>query len=223
MSSPFKISLVVFAVALLAQPQQASAQKDHKNSITIWNGYKNAVGKNYRFSHFRYDFLFPILSENVGDDYGIYYERLIKKHWIAGGGYGQWNTIDRIAIFTEREAFLKDKITFRNDYKMLDIYAGYRIDIAKRHKVSGCIGYSYTEGHNTILDSMVIIYGSFTHGMGYIHNEYKVGYHGFMSMVNYDYTLFRNRLSVGADLKIRAYRRIYAGQLLYGAHIRVNF
>lgn len=101
------------------------AQHAYKNSLSIWNGYKTIAERNLQLSDISgYEFI-PIYPWYIGDDFGVYYDRYIGKHWKLGGGYGKWNMSDPIIGLSEREAYYRDSIRYRSNYRMIDLYAGY--------------------------------------------------------------------------------------------------
>lgn len=215
-------SILMILVGCLGCSWTAFGQKSYKNSLSIWNGYKYLAERNMQLSDLRgYEFI-PIYPWYRGDDFGVYYERYILKHWKLGGGYGKWNTRDPQTIQTEREAYDRDSIWFRSYYRMIDLYAGYIFPI-KKHSISGSIGCSYTYGTNTFIDSFVVDPLDPRYDVPVWRHERNVGYLGAMAMISYDYTFCRNRFSVGIDYKLRLYQRIYVGYFLAGMHMRVNF
>jgi len=207
---------------LLASHQTSFAQKAHKNSFTFWCAQKYVSDGNLAETPLEvYDFM-PFYPDYVAEDYGIYYERIIKKHFKLGGGCSQWNRKKPLSENTELEAFFIDSIHTRIGYRMIDIYAGYVLPIG-RHTLSGSIGWSYAFGTNSFIDTFLVNPANHNDIMPTFRYETNVGYHGAMAMISYDYALFRNRFSVGIDYKLRMYHKIYVGYFLSGMHLKVNF
>lgn len=177
------------------------------------------------------------LSEIRCTQQGLHYERRIFNDFFIGVGYTQWYNLNWDNIVRGDNSFpaflstlsqneyqnykpIIGRLEARFKYKMVDVYVIHKFSIKKsRHLVSPGIGASYSWGQDQYL-AWHYYYGFESHG-GY---EYrKAHYYGFIPSLSYDYLLWKNRLNVGADIRVRYYSGRPEAQYDYGIHVGVNF
>lgn len=164
------------------------------------------------------------------DQIGFYYERKVYKNIFFGVGYAQW---EALKLFTPAEEMainenpisipykpVVGKLEYRSSYKMLDGYFFYKYSIGKRHYVEIGLGITYCWGLNAHLK--YYIQASPTDAKA-AYEARDAHYWGILPVVSYDYMLWKNRISIGADIKARYYSDRPKAQYDYGLHIGVNF
>lgn len=160
---------------------------------------------------------------------GGFYERRVYKNWWLGVGYMKWKSWGRESankLLYVREPFYghgySDSLTRRINYKMVDLYGFYKLQLRSKQIVNLGLGVSYCEGLNEYIEDIVvnpedsldaIIYSSTK-----TENDIAV-----LPSVGYSYLLFKNRVDVGIDVKCRYYFRSFPTQFDYGFHIGFNF
>lgn len=159
---------------------------------------------------------------------GFYYERKVHRQLYAGAGYMQWVPLKGITdteVMAVREKWfgyvpVVGELEYRSSYKMLDGYLMLKKPLAKRHILDIGAGVSYCWGVNAYLLSY--IQGT-PLDAEIMYESRKADYWGFVPSLSYNYLLFKNRMTVGADLKARYYSERPKAQYDYGLHIGFNF
>ena len=188
------------------------------------NGYRY-VPKVYK-DYWRFEFFIPFVDLNIGDQYGIDYERRIYKNWRIGIGYFTWNkttgTFAGSYGFIEQQPTVAGSTIGRSKFQMKDLYVGYKYNHFKRHKINIDFGCSYTWGISTVIDSVYWNPDPPYDGIIY-RSDRRISYWGIIGKVSYDYLLLHNRVGIGANVEWRKYFDIYSSQIIYGVHTTVNF
>ena len=157
---------------------------------------------------------------------GIYYERRIYKHWWLEGGYNEFNTISKTPfsdlgpmISPSEPPLTVGSVQWRYDVKMADLFLIYKLRILRKHRIIVGLGSSYNWGKNIYIDA----FGTIGYSYYVNYSEGPASYWGIVPVLAYDYSLFKNRLSIGADYRWRKYFGQYLLLKEYGAHIGFNF
>jgi len=166
------------------------------------------------------------ISRNLFDQCGIYYERRIYKQFKATIGYSEWNTL----IHEGARPFVPGYIglmtigsfQYRQHYKMADIFLSYKYRKCIRHSIDVGIGASYYWGLNTYIDTIFYNPDPPYDAIEYSKSR-KENYWGIVPFVKYDYLLWKNRIGLGADIRLRKYFGLNSAQIDYGIHLSLNF
>ncbi len=213
----FLLLLVSFSV--FAKSDSLTNRKEYKNTISF-------TGSNYYFKGYIQDYIggLFIWQDNQA---GICYERKISKHFKLKIGYNQWLTKSWYHkngwddFYLVNNNFKVGNTTSYDKYKNIDVSAYYVLNCSKRQRVSVGVGGTSTWGWNSIIDSMNSYMG---YGNPEIYQHVAVKYYyGFISSLSYDYLCFKNRVSLGADLRYRKYFNFYLNTWEYGVHFGFNF
>jgi len=167
----------------------------------------------------------------IGDQFGLQYERKIKKRGKVSVGFTRWtNFLGEILLknisgiggvtigpFGENIPNKVGDVWFRYNYNMTDVSYRHVLYESRRSEMKAGLGISCAWGRNVYIDSGTVR-SSF----------YKVkpktdAYLGIVPSLSYDCKMLRNRIFVGADLRYRKYFGMYAQQLDYGLHAGVRF
>lgn len=163
---------------------------------------------------------------------GVYAERRLYKKLFISIGYSQWvvpwffNNGDYDAMGISEDPItipynpVVGKLEYRVSYKMADGYFFYKHQIYNKHYLNVGLGLSYCWGENVHLK--YYIQASPTDAKA-AYEARDVHYWGALPVLAYDYMLWKNRLSVGGDIRARYYSGRPKAQYDYGLHIGVNF
>jgi hypothetical protein len=168
----------------------------------------------------------------IADQLGISYERAINKNWRIGSTYTVWNTIPWLvkgiypggqeimgSIYDSAHAV--GALEIRRHYKMIDLFAAYRIDRFKRHKIDLIAGISCAWGVDTYIDSVFYVALPLPHATVYVHDQVD-NYLGYIAGLSYDYLFLKNRFGIGLNFLWRRYPKLYSPQIDYGFHVSLN-
>ncbi len=210
-------------LSLVSNNDKETLCKDHNNSIQF-SATKMFFPDHNNISIIKKDF-FTVM--NMGQ-LGVYFEKKIYRNWRIMAGVSEWNETSFLSehkgIAGVRGYEPIDKvgsIITRWSYKMVDVFAMYRYNKFKKHKIKTGLGLSYTRGANDFVDSVYLNPGG-GDGILYLHYE-KHSYLGVIPCISYDYMFFRNRFAFGWDLRLRKYFGIHSSQIDYGYHLSLNF
>jgi hypothetical protein len=165
----------------------------------------------------------------VAEQIAGYYDRRIYKNWHVAIGYSEWNEtsflsehkgIHGISGFDPIDKV--GSIQERYSYKMYDVFASYKYNRFKKHKLKAGVGFSYTKGYNTYVDSVYLNQSPPYDGIIFVHNE-RHAYYGIVPFIGYDYLCISKRLGLGLDFRVRKYFGIHSSQIDYGFHVAFNF
>jgi hypothetical protein len=215
------ILVIVLSVSFPALAKNDSVT-NHKNYNTI-----SVIANNYYFPKL-YSFQLR-LDRNIADQFGIYYYRKIYRKLGLSIGYSKWNdiiisshTLKPATVKGTSDAFHKGSILYRNKYKMCDLILTYEFTLSKRSRLNYGVGVSYTSGKNTVIDSIYFNPNPPYDGIIYTQLQ-NAEYWGIVPVIKYDYLIYNNRISIGADIRCRKYFALYSVQIDYGVHLAFNF
>jgi hypothetical protein len=199
------------------------------DSLTVNHKCNNSVSASLlgsqfpRTYHYKTRF-WEITNQNIIDVFGVSYERRVGKKYLLGIGYAAWDNhphLQQISGMSVHEPLKTGSWEYMQQFKMTDLYTGYKFDRFKRHIISVGAGISYTWGENTIIDTIYITPGWFD-GIIEGHQE-KADYFGLIAFVSYDYLCFKNRVAIGYKVLLRKYQGWYSTELDYGFNLKFNF
>lgn len=158
------------------------------------------------------------------------YEHKFAKQWFAGVGYNQWFSYRRGGQYA-RHTVLKQindtewehgALYTRSDYKMVDIFAAYRLLLSSRQFLTLGLGVTRYWGNNSYIDWFAVNPEP-PHDL-VLYQYYKnSGYWGLMPFLSYDYQFLKNRVATGLDLKYRYYRGEQFQQIDGNLHVKFMF
>ncbi len=193
--------------------------KDYGNSLVI-------SGTNFYVPQLR-PFSFDLRPQFFPQQKSIYINRKVYKNWRLEIGYNEWNPnkdfLQLPELWGTPNFELKPgALEFRILYRMIDFMVCYKLNRLKKYNILLGIGYSKCWGANTYIDSIYLNPGPPYDGIIYAHSTIVL-YDGIIAKIAYDYNIFRNRISIGTDIKFRKYFGAYIYQIDYGFHLKLNF
>lgn len=158
---------------------------------------------------------------------GLSYQRTFNRHWSVRIGYnGLWKSDRSKWISTEEAPFYKrdtiERLTSRRGWKFADLEAEYYKSF-KRHKFSIGAGLSYSQTNNSYLERQSIKGPDGQYRRENTYFRKTESYWGAVFGLHYDYRFWNNRISAGADFKIRVYNNVPHPYDVYGLHVGYNF
>ena len=155
---------------------------------------------------------------------GITYKRLLSPEWNVRIGYHSlWNTgiSKRAKTF---ETSLADtpnsigKLFSRSKFQFAEIEVGYTKKW-RQHSLTIGAGPSFTQTKNDYITKLIIYYD-----VVILDTKSKTEqYLGAVFGLHYDFQFWKDRISVGADFKLRMYQNIPFMYDVYGLHAGYNF
>lgn len=120
------------------------------------------------------------------------------------------------------------KIETRHRYHFFDLGLSYSLLKIKRHTLSAGAAASFTLGENIYKTKPVIILpppppGGQAEIIDFAYEKREEHYWGGVADIRYDFTFWKNRINVGADLAARLYGGGFPFSLNYGIHAGFNF
>jgi hypothetical protein len=166
-----------------------------------------------------------VLTNYTGQQVSFAYQRTICKSFSVGAQYTYWRANNDLWAYQDRKP-PNDRIIgwsyMRWAYQHYDLLGTYRQQVYERHSVAGSVGISYSYGWDLVLDNYYkdpnLSYVSFYWGKPAMRS-----YWSGIVMLNYDYSMWRGRCSVGLNANFRSYRKSYWPMYNAGLHASVNF
>lgn len=196
-----------------------SARREFTNSITC-------VGLVLRATKSVYASRINMPSIHELRVFGIGYEHKVYRNVNIGAGYYVWKQFspwfNDVSVNCEPQAIVagheRGVVQRLNKYKMFDVFGKYFLNRG-HHQIDAGIGFSYTWGDNTVIDSIFSYPG---HDVVISHNE-SANYGGVFVLIGYHYYFLHNRLSIGYEINWRNYFGIYSPFLQNGLSARFRF
>lgn len=221
----FLLFLSISSLSVKAQ-SDTSSLASNKNAISFSLAYFDFPKIEKLFSFTR-----RFAGSQVADQFGIYYSRQVHPLFRVSAGFSAWNSIPWL---TNRRygkdgyyilhggpiAYHTNDLIYYFKYHMVDLVGMYRFSSFRRHRLDIGAGLSYAWGRNCYVGTA--IQGAPWEFLLHTYTK-NVGYFGYLGVASYNYQLFDDKMSVGADLKLRKYRGIYSSEVDYCFHISYNF
>lgn len=158
------------------------------------------------------------------------YEHRLSKNWFIGAGYSQWFSYRRGGQYAKHIVLKQINDTewehgalyTRSDYKMVDIFTGYRLLLSARQFLTLGAGVTRYWGNNSYID-WYAVNPEPPHDL-VLYQYYKdASYWGLMPFVSYDYQFLKNHVAAGFDVKYRHYWGEQFQQVDGNVHAKLMF
>lgn len=166
---------------------------------------------------------------------GIEYNRKINDKLKIGARYFQPNFVNPYSAAFMGERFLSKhliingyddvgKLWLRTDYHYWDLGVSYECVRIKKHSLNLKQHISLAHGKDKYIADLVLWeYPNEVHIIHFSSDVKNAQYWGGVSGLNYNYSLWKERLNIGAEFSLRYYFIDFPFQLNYGLHVGYNF
>lgn len=148
---------------------------------------------------------------------GGFYERNFYKSWFVGVGYVQWMRVQN----GSQEGPSIGALDYKQDYKMIDLYASCFSKLSSRQTFNIGVGPTYAWGNNFYIKDVYKLPGYYDYTI--LIEEKKEKFLGLVPQLGYSYGFLNNHIQLGADLKCRWFFMAIRPQFDYGFHIGYSF
>lgn len=158
------------------------------------------------------------------------YERKINSRFSIKLSYSFWNGFSPKwqaegmpgFIMPNAMGLLKKGFLYaRFGYSMADFVYMHKIYKSKKQAIYFDFCITYTHGHNNYVDTTIFLP---TNISGYSpKNGQTENLFGFIPAIEYNYSILKNVLKIGLEIKYRKYFMIYTSQFDYGWNLTCNF
>lgn len=224
----FSWLLLLMAVAVApVSGKSFTPAKNYKNHITLANGYRYLPGS-YKPFLSTFQFFIPYFNWSYGEQFNITYSRDIWKHFGLEVGINRWVPQyegGRVIGYFEpppQPGRIKGHVEFRSKYQFVFLDLTYHLQIYKRHTADFNAGYCFARGNDIVYDTIYINPDPPFDGIGVVHDEIN-DYKGTRIGVKYNYSIYKDRLRIGANFNSTRLEGVARKMMFYGLQVTYNF